>query len=123
MKEIGKKYISAISFIFLIGISISLAENYSLPIAVALALVSTVLAILVPWIIIFRVSKRKFRHSIFLAFLLASLWEFFCSYLTLMLGYPLWKIFFNAGIGGIVVTAIIAIGGMIKAKGVSAEVK
>jgi len=117
MKEIGKKYISAISFIFLIGISISLAENYSLPIAVALALVSTVLAILV------RVSKRKFRHSIFLAFLLASLWEFFCSYLTLMLGYPLWKIFFNAGIGGIVVTAIIAIGGMIKAKGVSAEVK
>ncbi|AAL81965.1 hypothetical protein PFDSM3638_09260 [Pyrococcus furiosus DSM 3638] len=123
MREIGKKYILAISFIFLIGISISLAEYYSLPMAVALALVSTVLAILVPWVIISTVSKKEFRYSTVSAFLLASLWEFFCSYLTRMLSYPLWKFFFNAGIGGIVVTAIIAIGSMIKAKDISAEVK
>ncbi|AEC51314.1 hypothetical protein PNA2_0396 [Pyrococcus sp. NA2] len=123
MMEVGKKYLLVIFTIFFVGMVISLVEHYPPAMAVALAFGNTVLAILVPWAIISTVSKKKSRYSTTLAFLLASLWEFLCSYLALMLGYPLWKIFFNAGIGGIIVTALIAIGTMTKAKAVLAEIK
>ncbi|CAB49279.1 hypothetical protein [Pyrococcus abyssi] len=123
MERIGKRYVFLIFAVFFVGTLLSLTEYYSPLMATALAFGSTVLAILVPWAIISIVSKKEFKYSTMLAFLLASLWEFLCSYLAMIIGYPLWKLFLNAGIGGIIVTVGIGISTITKAKVVLSEVK
>ncbi|ASJ16173.1 hypothetical protein A3L04_03295 [Thermococcus chitonophagus] len=120
---VGKRFVSALFVVFSAGTATGLAKYYSPVVAVALATATVALALLLPWLIVSAISKKKHRYSVPLAFLSASLWEFACSYLAKLLDYPLWNMFLFAGLGGLITVVFTMVDALTKPRRHSAEVK
>ncbi|MFA4668730.1 hypothetical protein QDY65_09485 [Pyrococcus kukulkanii] len=100
--KINVKFIGLLFILFSIGNILGLLKHYQLTKAVLLGISATALLLLVPAGIVVLITT----HSKPLAFLMATAWEFLCSYIAKIVGYPLWQVYFFAGAGGLVMVPV-----------------